>query len=280
MKWFLSLLCGCVFFLPVFANKLSVVSLSPNTTEIIYDLLQDGAPENVELTGILYYPGQPSYYAKFEDIGGYQAINIAKIIKLKPDVVITWKDQTDPKTLVLLRRFGINVSVFSAQTITELKKAVMEIGRALALSDIARESVRSFDHELKRIHETYGAADKNRPTVFIQIADKPLYGIGGVGIINDVIDFCGGKNIFANIDKISFMVNPEAILLKNPDYIIMLDGASKSINRVDDSVWQRALGLAAVKKHHVYRVSSAKIAQYSLKIISGITQICDILHSH
>ncbi|WP_162902179.1 ABC transporter substrate-binding protein [Facilibium subflavum] len=268
-----------VFFNIGFGN-LRVISLSPNTTEIIHEIIslvpKSQSKSSAHLVGSITYPGQPAYYQNLENIGSFQALNIEKILNLKPDLVITWQYQTPQQTLVLLKRFGIKVKVFQADNLQTLAKSFVRIGQVIGLKKQGQALAKQFSQALLAIRPKNF---KIQPKVFLQLSNRPVFTIGGQGILNDIIEFCGGKNIFSKVNQISFEVNPAAILEYNPDFIIQTGSVSQNMfQRNAQSTWQKWPMLAAVKHKHIFVISGDSIAQYSLKIITGITQICDILH--
>lgn len=266
------------------AKVFTVVSLSPNTTAIIHDVIEEAAKEstkcqvNTKLIGSIYYTGQPKYYENYQNIGSFQALNVEKIISLSPDLVITWTGQTQPQVIALLERFGIKVAIFNAEDLKSLAKAFADIGATIQLKNAGTALQQSFVTQLQAIikHNAIPAIKRHKPRVLLQLATHPIFVAGGSGILNDIVTQCGGVNVFKDIDNVSFQTNINAIVERNPNVIIMLSNITKW--HIDQtSMWQHWQDLLSVKNKHVFQLSSNGISQFSPQILTGVKNICDIL---
>ncbi|GGF88827.1 vitamin B12-binding protein [Cysteiniphilum litorale] len=262
----------------------TVVSLSPNTTAIIHDVIEQATKENAKaeintkLIGSIYYSGQPKYYENYQNIGAFQALNVEKIISLSPDLVITWTGQTQPQVIALLERFGIKVAVFNAEDIKSLATSFADIGASIQLKNAGTALQQSFVTQLQTIikHNATPVVKRHKPRVLLQLSTQPIFVAGGSGILNDIVTQCGGVNVFKDIDNVSFQTNINAIVERNPNVIIMLSNITKWF--IDQtSMWQRWQDLLAVKNKHVFQLSSDGISQFSPQILTGVKNICDIL---
>ena len=266
------------------ATALKIVSLSPNTTAIIHDLIEVANKGNLktktQLIGSIYYPGQPKYYHNYQNIGSFQALNIQEILRLKPDIVITWQGQTQPQVIELLARFGIKVLIFSASDLVDLGNAFAEIGTAIKLKNSGVQLQQKFIRALNELskNNTLKRAGNKRPRVLLQLAQNPIFVAGGHGILNDIIKRCGGVNIFKNINKVSFEADLSAVLANNPKLIIILSHIP-NWQKTTTSMWQRWQNLTAVKNGAIFQLSSEGISQFSPQIILGVKNICAILKS-
>ncbi|WP_440993771.1 ABC transporter substrate-binding protein [Cysteiniphilum litorale] len=263
----------------------TVVSLSPNTTAIIHDVIEQATKENAKaeintkLIGSIYYAGQPKYYENYQNIGSFQALNVEKIISLSPDLVITWTGQTQPQVIALLERFGIKVVVFNAEDLKSLAASFADIGASIQLKNAGIALQQNFVTQLQAIikHKATASVVKHhKPRVLLQLATQPIFVAGGSGILNDIVTQCGGVNLFKDMNNVSFQTNINAIIERNPSVIIMLSNITKW--HIDQaSMWQHWQDLLAVKNKHVFQLSSNGISQFSPQILTGVKNICDIL---
>lgn len=263
----------------------TVISLSPNTTAIIHDVIEEAAKEqaksviNTKLIGSIYYAGQPKYYENYQNIGSFQALNVEKIISLKPDLVITWAGQTQPQVIALLRRFGIKVAVFNAEDLKSLATIFADIGASIQLKDAGAALQQSFLTQLQAIikhKSTSSVIKRHKSRILLQLSTQPIFVAGGSGILNDIVTQCGGINVFKDIDNVSFQTNINAIVERNPGVIIMLSNTTKW-HSDQASIWQRWQSLQAVKNKQVFQLPSNGISQFSPQILTGVKNICDIL---
>lgn len=61
-----------------------------------------------------------------------------------------------------------------------------------------------------------------RPTigVFYQIWQRPLMTVNGAHLISEVIRFCGGRNVFAQLPLLAPKIDVEAVLRADPEAIV------------------------------------------------------------
>ena len=57
-------------------------------------------------------------------------------------------------------------------------------------------------------------------TMFFQVWDRPLMTLNGAHLINDVIELCGGRNVFGSLKPLVPTVTDEAVLAANPEAIV------------------------------------------------------------
>ena len=280
MKVVLRVFCMLIISLHAYGD-IRVISLSPNTAEIVHELIQLVPESKTRLIASIHYPGAPDYYQQLERIGNFQSLNLEKILHLQPDIVVSWQGQTPVKAIALLRRFGIKVVIFHADHLTELASAFEKIADAIGLKKAGRVLSARFDHKLQRLLDKKHAGNSKRPSVFLQLSQRPIFTVGGVGILNEVLELCGGRNLFGDINRRSFEVDLSAVLRRNPDVIIGLWGCHQKKRPfcVNQYMWQRWPMLRAVKTAQVYALSEGVLSQLSPKIIVGIQAVCDILQN-
>jgi ABC-type Fe3+-hydroxamate transport system substrate-binding protein len=246
----------------------------------VIELAHKANEQSTKLIGSIYYRGQPAYYQNYQNIGSFQALNVERVLSLTPDLVITWQGQTQPQTIEVLKRFGIKVAIFSANDLVELANIFIEIGEAIHLESAGKKLQRNFlstlDKIIKESTNNVTSIDAEKPKVLLQLAEKPIFVAGGLGILNDIIMRCGGINIFQALNKISFETDINAVLQRNPAMIIMLSSV-EGWHKTSSSMWQHWSSLAAVKNKHIFQLSSDGISQFSPQILSGVKNICDIL---
>ncbi len=260
-----------------------VISLSPNTTAIIHDVIElahKANEQSTKLIGSIYYRGQPAYYQNYQNIGSFQALNVERILSLTPDLVISWQGQTQPQTIEVLKHFGVKVAIFSANDLVQLADSFVEIGQAIHLKNAGKQLQQNFlttlDKIIKESTNNVTSIDAEKPKVLLQLAEKPIFVAGGHSILNDIIMRCGGVSIFQSLKKASFETDINAVLEKNPAVIIMISD-SDGWRRTSSSMWQHWSSLSAVKNKHIFQLSSDGISQFSPQILSGVKNICDIL---
>ena len=169
----------------------------------------------------------------------------------------------------------MTVKIFNAETLNELGESFKAIANTIGLAQNGIKLHQQFHKKLtviKQKRQKY--LNHTAQRVFFQISSKPMFTIGGTGILNDVIALCGGQNIFQAVHQTSFEVNRSAVLMANPDIIIQLSDNAISTK---DSPWSAWPFLKAIQSGQLFYLPSAIISQYSPSMIIGVQAICSLL---
>ena len=127
IRWLIWLVVFLIFGLTrVFSQTVPqrIISLSPNLTEMIYDL---GAKDR--LVGDTDYCQFPAEAKKKEKIGGWINPNFEKIVSLKPDLVVALKFHD--KAVNTLKKLNIPVVVFNCDSVKYILETYTQLGKLL-----------------------------------------------------------------------------------------------------------------------------------------------------
>ena len=172
----------------------TVVSLVPSDT---YSLFALGAGDR--LVGRTEYCFEPS--AKVESIatvGGTKNADVAKIIELRPDLVLANQEENTKRDLERIAQADIPVYVSFPKRVADGLAHLAKLARILGLEGDA--SVREL---LKKGYEDLREAEALRSQkaplrAFLPIWMDPLMTIDGVTFISDALDLAGAYNVFAD----------------------------------------------------------------------------------
>jgi iron complex transport system substrate-binding protein len=98
--------------------------------------------------------------------------------------------------------------------------------------------------------------------------------VNGQHIISDVIELCGGVNVFAELPVIAPHVDVESVLKKNPQVIIA--GVNQQRQQWLGE-WMQWDSISAVRHRHVYGLDPDTITRHTSRILSGAQQVCDFI---
>jgi len=97
--------------------------------------------------------------------------------------------------------------------------------------------------------------------------------INGEHIINQVIELCGGVNLFAKMPTLTPQVTLESVFEKNAQAILI--SSPPGGNEQLFAFWQRWPGLQAVSSQTIYAIPWDLISRHSLRIAEGAKAVCD-----
>jgi iron complex transport system substrate-binding protein len=243
----LFIVCGNVWAQDAAAEKtLRIVSLAPATTEILFAL---GAQD--EIMGVSQFCDEPAAALTKEKIGTFSAPDIEKIIFLKPDIIFcTGLEQAE--TVHKLRQLGLNVCVSDPKNFHELFSSIRRIGGHIHRSAEAETIIAQMTQRIEAVRARVArkAAGKKQK-VFIEIWHDPLITAGRSSFLNEIIAWAGGENIAGVIPRPYGMINPELVIVKDPDCIIL---AYMQTTPIEETIQQRYgwQKIAAVRNKRIY----------------------------
>ena len=197
-------------------DELRIVSVAPSVTEVLFTLGMGDC-----LIGVTDHCDYPPEAKRIEQVGGFGAPNVEKLLEMSPDLMIA-AGLERPEIADLLRESGIRVLDVRIRTIEELFEATYKIGDAVNRSQAADEAVARMRAELQIVAKQYGSAGpERRPKVFVEIWENPLTTVGGVSYLDDLITRVGGVNVAHEIPQAYPHINPEKVIQWNPDFILV-----------------------------------------------------------
>jgi len=215
------------------AEPYRIVSLAPNTTEILFSL---GLGESI--VGIDEYSDYPEETKLIDKVGTFGRPNIEKMILLNPDYIIVNTDIGRDR-IDYFKTLGAKVIKISPKTVDGLCSDIKMLGATFGKEKQANSITQDIKERIGRLSRVVG---EDKPKVFVQLFDDPLVTVSF--FIGDVIELAGGENIAWDVKDNAGLFSIEALIERNPD-IIIAAGFSKDTNLPSS--------ISAVKKNRIYR---------------------------
>ena len=172
-----------------------IVSLVPSLTEVLFAF-----GLGARLVGVTDYCTEPQPEVRSKPtVGGTKNPDIEAILQLKPDLVVANVEENRRQDVESLQSRGISVFVCFPRTVGE---ALMTL-RALAQATGAESQAAPVS---ERLGVAYGeilrlAAPRRKVRVFCPIWKDPWMTINRDTFIHDVLETCGGANVFAERER-------------------------------------------------------------------------------
>jgi iron complex transport system substrate-binding protein len=244
-----------------------IVSLSPGLTELAYDA---GAGRYLVGAAAVSYTHYPPQAAKLPSVGDAFHIDMERLIALKPDIVLVWASATPPDLLARLKQSDFKVAVFRPRKLEDIVKNLRRIGRLAGTSDQADKAAMHVEKTLRTLRRRH--KNETPVTYFYEIGAHPLYTINGKQIISQGIALCGGKNVFADLEKLAAPVSLATVIARDPQAIIA-GGNSAKLKRLF-APWHQWPKLTAVRNHALFGVPEDQISRATPRMLKGIKKIC------
>jgi len=180
---------------PVAVPPRRVVSLVPSVTESLFDLnLGD------RLVGVSDYCVHPAAgVARLPKVGGTKNPDVARIIALRPDLVIVNQEENRREDAEALQAANIAVWVTHPRTVADAINLLWNIMHVFDEPAMVPR-VRLIEQTLDWVQGVSRALEQ-RPRVFVPIWWDPLMTFNAHTYIHDLLRVCGGDNVFADRER-------------------------------------------------------------------------------
>ena len=239
-----------------------------SVTELLF-----AAGAGASIVGAMEYSDYPMEALRIPRIGSASRVDMERIVALKPDLIVAWQSGNAAADIRHLEKVGFPVFVTEPRRLESIGEDIRQLGELAGTKSTATATATSYLDELAALRKDY--AGRRPVSVYFQIWNQPLMTINGEHIISDVIELCGGQNVFADIEQFAPAISIESVLAKNPDVIILPTNGGRPDSDVDS--WRKWPQLTAVSQQHLYSVDRNLVARHTPRILAGIRQVCDRL---
>ncbi len=245
-----------------------IVSLAPHITEQLY-----AAGAGAYIVGAVDYSDFPPEAKRIPRVGDSRAIDVERLLSMKPDLVVAWFQGNPDRQLEQLLSVGLTVYLSQPRTLDDVGSSIERLGVLAGTPSIANEAARGFRERIRRLRERYGGREP--VTVFYEIWNQPLYTVNGQHLISDVIRLCGGRNVFADLPVLAPAVTREAVLKADPVAIVASGTRGERPQWLDE--WKEWPDLQAVRLGNLYAADADLMQRHGPRIAEGAQQLCEML---
>jgi ABC-type Fe3+-hydroxamate transport system substrate-binding protein len=166
-----------------------IISVVPSQTELLFDLGLDN-----EVIGITKFCIHPAIWFRNKTrIGGTKQLDLEKIRKLQPDLVIANREENVEEQINELAR-DLPVWVSDINDMNSALSMITSIGSITGKESKANELRLRIEKEFTNLKAT---VQKHKKAVYL-IWKDPLMTVGGDTFINEMMECAGFINIFKN----------------------------------------------------------------------------------
>ncbi|MBA3565042.1 MAG: cobalamin-binding protein [Gammaproteobacteria bacterium] len=243
-----------------------IVSLAPHLTELVYSA---GAGE--KLVGVVEYSDFPAAAGALPRVGDAFRLDFERIAGLEPDLVLAWESGNPVRAIERLEALGLPVVSIGSYRLADIPASLRVIGRMAGTTAIAESAAAKFEGEITQLINAYG--DAPGIAVFYQISLAPLFTVNGGHLISELLEVCGGRNVFGDLVELAPAVSVEAVLTRNPEAIM----APRESGAAALDFWRRWPDLAAVRRDNLFTVDANLVTRATTRTLQGAKQICTVL---
>lgn len=248
-----------------------VVSLAPNLTEISFEVGGGDA-----LVGATQYANYPATAMVLPRVGSYVALDIEKIVALRPQLCLAIRDGNPKATVERLEALGIPVYVFDPRSLEEIVDTVARLGVIYRQEARAEVLVAGYRLRLQQVARQV-ADDRERAKVFFQIDAQPITSAGVNTFLDQLLVRAGAINLAADREGYPrysweelLMLKPEVVLLAS-----MGGGYSDEVLRAEWEAWPQ---IPAVQNKRLHVVDADLFDRPTPRLIDALEYLVALLH--
>lgn len=209
-----------IFFIPLClvcrlapAASSRLVSLKPNITKTLVAL---GVADKI--VGITKFC--PSI-ANAQVVADYVSLDTEKILRLKPDLVLSSSENSQSRQYESLKAAGIRVVLLDFKTLDDLFAAVGFLGDLLEQPSRSASLIAAMNSDLHAAKNA--AANLNGKTFAVIVQRKPLMVATGGTYVSTLLTAIGMKNVFATSHIAYPVLDGESLLRAAPDILFDME---------------------------------------------------------
>jgi len=216
----------------------------------------------------------------FEGFGDFQGLNIEKIVEANPDIIVALAGGSE-EDYQRVMEFGVKVYTVEAASFERIYEEIVNMGAIIGLKDEATELKNKFQQQVDEIDsKVKNLGEDEKPKVFYEIFDDPLWSAGKDTFINDLIVKAGGANIVAIDDLAGYVeYSVEKLIENNPDIMIAGDGGMY-VAKTEDFILadSRFSSIDAVINKKVYILPENPVVRPNHNTIKGLEMFARAIH--
>jgi len=267
-----------------------IASLAPGATEMLF-----AAGVGDRLVATVDFSDEPAAAKRVPRIGDVTAIDMERLVALRPDVVVVWPGGGNPAQIEKIARLGIPIYRQQVNRLADLPASLRRLGALNSNGSVAEQAASALTAELARIAREYGggagaAAAKAAgakaaevpaagapPTVLLEVWNRPIYTVGGTQLMSDALTLCGVRNVFGDLRELGPIIDTEAVIARNPDIIVAAAPPGEGASWLAE--WRRFGSLKAVKTGRLVAFEDPRLVRLGPSVVAAAEALCRALRA-
>lgn len=247
-----------------------IVALAPHSVE---NLFSAGAGDR--LVGVVSFSNYPPAASTIPEVGSYNAFSLEAIASVRPDLIVMWGSGNGSQALSRLEMLGVPVFVSEPRRLADIPRVIRALGRLAGTAQAGEAEALTVEQTIAGLRERYRADPPI--SVFYEIWNEPLQTVNGEHLISQVIELCGGRNIFADVGALAPRISIESVLARAPEAIVASGMGELRPEWLD--AWQRYPSIPAVRNGALFFVHPDHLQRPTARVLLGARTLCEQLDS-
>ena len=246
-----------------------IVSLVPSLTEALFAL--GLGPRVVGVTDWCVHPA--ASVAPVPKVGGTKNPSLSRVLELRPDLVLANREENRQRDVEKLRQAGVEVWVTYPRSVADAVALLPELAGLGAPAEVAAPQVEAARRalEVARAHRP----ERGVPT-FCPIWKRPWMAVGADTYAHDLIELCGGRNVFADRPERRYPIVEEAEILAAQPEVILLPDEPYAFGP-GDVAELAALDLPAAREGRIHLLDGTLVSWYGPRTARALGELGRLL---
>ncbi|HVO66686.1 MAG TPA: ABC transporter substrate-binding protein [Syntrophales bacterium] len=176
-------------------------------------------------------------------------VNMEALLKLKPDLVITWTSR--PEQVRFMEDRGLSVIAVYPDSLAELYGVMEFHGKVFEKEKEIKRTVAHMEDIFGSIKKKVARIPADKKQKVLWLSSRPNAVAGRIGVTNDILKMIGGINPASSIEQRTADVSIERIIEWNPDVIFIWGNAKYNAQDILKNPQWRSIN--AVRSGRVYK---------------------------
>jgi iron complex transport system substrate-binding protein len=244
---------------------LRIASLAPNVTAMLF-----AAGAGSQVVATTEYSVEPAAAQRVARIGDANAIDLERLIALRPSVIVSWPDGENPAEIARIERLGLPIYRERVARLADFPGSLRRLGALAGTGAAADRAADAIEARLAALARRY--ADARPVTVLLQVWSRPVYTIGGTQLLSDALRVCGARNVFAELRDPGPTVSTEAVVARDPQAIIAVAPREQSERWLAE--WKRFPRMRAVSAGNLIPFVDQRLNRMGPGVIEATQELC------
>lgn len=249
-----------------------IVSLSPNVTEILFEL---GAGNRV--VAVTRFCDHPNSARALPKIGGFIDPSFEAIVGQRPSLVIGINNTSAETIAARLSNVGIPARLFPMETLSDTRAAIASIAALIGSTERGRQMISELDTGLTEVADRIQKRPRRR--VVVLLGYRPMVVAGPHTFIDELVSLAGGINVARGAQVAYPMWSPEAVAASLPDVIVDTSMGSESMTEAESlRHWEQWSHIPAVQRKQIVHLPDASLLRPGPRLVQGLRALAETIH--
>ena len=245
-----------------------IITLSPHATELVF-----AAGGGSQIAATVQASDFPKAARDLPRIGDGLIPEPERLLRWRPDLIIGWQ----VSQFANLASLNIPTFLSAPVVLSDIPDTIEKLGTLLGTSEVAQPRAASLRQSLERLKQH--TQSQPRVRVFLQVGEPPEFSLNRTHLLSQIIEACGGTNVFAGANAIAPKISAEGVLAQRPD-LILLGRVGASAQPTPDQETQKywlRLNLPAAQAKQVFVMDSDVLYRPGPRLIEAAEAICSMI---